>query len=100
MYPFCLSRQLLLRLSTCIYLNTVQVPDYHEYIKTPMDLSTIQDKVNELKYDNLDEFQDDITLMIKNCMTYNAKETPFYKSALRMSDQVGWHDDDVKLCTC
>ena len=55
-----------------------------------MDLSTIQDKVNELKYDNLDEFQDDITLMIKNCMTYNAKETPFYKSALRMSDQVGW----------
>ncbi|XP_067934772.1 peregrin-like [Watersipora subatra] len=78
--------------STSVFAYPVdvnEVPDYHEYISTPMDLSTIQQKVNDLVYSNLDEFQDDIMLMIRNCMTYNAKDTPFYKSGLRMSDQGG-----------
>ena len=53
-----------------------------------MDLSTIQDKVSSLQYDNLEDFHNDIHLMISNCMIYNSKDTPFYKAALRMTDQV------------
>lgn len=65
-----------------------KVPDYFEYIKSPMDLSTIQTKVSDFQYADLNSFQEDIHLMIRNCMTYNSKDTPFYKVALKMSDQV------------
>lgn len=75
-------------LMKCFYFCSPQVPDYLEYIKQPMDLSTIQDKVSSLQYDNLEDFHNDIHLMISNCMIYNSKDTPFYKAALRMTDQV------------
>ena len=75
-------------LMKCFYFRSPQVPDYLEYIKQPMDLSTIQDKVSSLQYDNLEDFHNDIHLMISNCMIYNSKDTPFYKAALRMTDQV------------
>lgn len=65
-----------------------QVPDYREYIKQPMDLSTVQSKVTAMQYENLEDFHNDIHLMISNCMIYNSKDTPFYRAALRMTDQV------------
>lgn len=34
------------------------------------------------KYNSIDEVDDDITLMVKNCMTYNAPGTPVYISAV------------------
>ena len=77
-------------LMKCFYFRSPQVPDYLEYIKQPMDLSTIQDKVSSLQYDNLEDFHNDIHLMISNCMIYNSKDTPFYKAALRMTDQVSF----------
>lgn len=64
-----------------------EVPDYLEYIKHPMDLSTIRKKVETYQYSSFDELEDDFNLMIKNCMLYNAKDTVFYKAALKMRDQ-------------
>lgn len=53
-----------------------------------MDLSTVQSKVTAMQYENLEDFHNDIHLMISNCMIYNSKDTPFYRAALRMTDQV------------
>ncbi|CAI9715056.1 peregrin-like isoform X7 [Octopus vulgaris] len=66
-----------------------EVPDYLEYIEHPMDFSTIRKKVDGHIYKTIDEFQADFELMIKNCLTYNAKDTVFYRAAVRLRDQGG-----------
>ncbi|XP_028259681.1 bromodomain testis-specific protein-like [Parambassis ranga] len=45
--------------------------DYHEIIKQPMDLSTIRKKLDEGEYANAKEFAADVRLMFSNCYRYN-----------------------------
>nr|CAD7594410.1 unnamed protein product [Timema genevievae] len=73
-----------------IFLEPVdqnEVLDYADVVKHPMDLSTMRIKLENNKYTKLAEFEDDFNLMINNCLTYNSKDTVFYKSAIRMRDQ-------------
>ncbi|CAG2056028.1 unnamed protein product, partial [Timema podura] len=73
-----------------IFLEPVdqnEVLDYADVVKHPMDLSTMRIKLENNKYIKLAEFEDDFNLMINNCLTYNSKDTVFYKSAIRMRDQ-------------
>ena len=46
-------------------------PDYSDKIKHPIDLVKIIEKVEKGDYDSLDKFNEDIQLMIENCLTYN-----------------------------
>ncbi|KAI0022547.1 putative Bromodomain testis-specific protein [Xylariomycetidae sp. FL0641] len=46
------------------------VPDYLERITRPMDLDTIQAKMDRGEYTTPDEFADDVRLIAKNCHTY------------------------------
>jgi len=50
-------------------------PDYSSKIKHPIDLIKIIEKADRGEYDSLDEFNDDIQLMIENCLTYNQPQT-------------------------
>ncbi|GFY44746.1 peregrin [Trichonephila inaurata madagascariensis] len=70
-------------------VDLAEVPDYLDYIKYPMDLSTMLKKVEEYKYKNFDSFENDFNLMIKNCLSYNSKDTVFYRAALKMREQGG-----------
>ncbi|XP_057692839.1 bromodomain-containing protein 1-like isoform X1 [Corythoichthys intestinalis] len=70
-------------------VSTVEVPDYLDHIKQPMDFSTMRSRIDSHAYCNLDDFEADFDLIIANCMKYNAKETFFYKVAQRMQDQGG-----------
>ena len=65
-----------------------QVPDYYDFIKEPMDLSTMRQKAETHKYHDMEEFEHDFNTMINNCMAYNAKDTMFYRAAVRLRDQV------------
>lgn len=65
-----------------------EVPDYRDIVKHPMDLSTMRNKVDAFKYASLNEFEEDFHLMIDNCLAYNAKDTVFYRAAIKMRDQV------------
>lgn len=49
----------------------VQVPDYYEVIEKPMDLTTIQKKMDNGRYTQPEEFVNDIDLMIVNSYQYN-----------------------------
>ncbi|KAM4747538.1 bromodomain-containing protein 1 isoform 4-T4 [Rhinophrynus dorsalis] len=65
------------------------VPDYLEHIKHPMDFSTMKKHIEDQKYKNLNEFEGDFNLIIENCMKYNAKDTIFYRAAVRLRDHGG-----------
>ena len=82
-----------------------KVPDYYDIIKKPMDLQTIQKKVDlglkeendevqaqkpkklnaeeeELvQYTSVEEFKIDIAQIFENARTYNLRETIYYKYA-------------------
>ncbi|XP_036433263.1 bromodomain-containing protein 1 isoform X3 [Colossoma macropomum] len=66
-----------------------EVPDYLDHIKQPMDFSTMRKRIDAQSYKNLDEFEADFNLIITNCMKYNAKDTYFYRAAVRLRDQGG-----------
>ncbi|CAG8463072.1 7211_t:CDS:2 [Funneliformis mosseae] len=54
------------------------VPDYYKVIKQPMDLTTINSKLENDQYASADEFEEDIRLMFRNCYTYNGVGSEVY----------------------
>ncbi|KAM9312847.1 bromodomain-containing protein 1 [Gastrophryne carolinensis] len=70
-------------------VNLSEVPDYLDHIKHPMDFSTMKKRLEDQRYKNLNDFEEDFNLIIENCMKYNAKDTIFYRAAVRLRDQGG-----------
>ncbi|KAJ3020641.1 hypothetical protein HKX48_000487 [Thoreauomyces humboldtii] len=54
-------------------------PDYFDIIKRPMDLSTVERKLSSLQYSEVQDFADDIQLMLNNCFTYNPPTNGIHK---------------------
>ncbi|XP_067685196.1 peregrin-like isoform X3 [Haliotis asinina] len=78
--------------TTSIFAEPVslkEVPDYLEYIDKPMDFQTMRKRVDGHFYTSVDEFESDFELIVHNCLTYNAKDTMFYKAAVKLRDQGG-----------
>lgn len=72
-----------------IFTNPVdieEVPDYLDFIKNPMDFSTMSSKIEKNVYQNYEQFESDFNLMIENCMTYNNEGTYYYKAAVKLRD--------------
>lgn len=65
-------------------VNRDEVADYYEVIKEPMDLSTMEYKLDNGVYQSLDEFCRDTQLIFDNCKVYNGETTPYYKNAQRL----------------
>ncbi|XP_036064042.1 bromodomain-containing protein 1 isoform X2 [Onychomys torridus] len=66
-----------------------EVPDYLDHIKHPMDFATMRKRLEAQGYTNLHAFEEDFNLIVDNCMKYNAKDTVFYRAAVRLRDQGG-----------
>lgn len=49
----------------------LNIPNYPDVIKTPMDLGTMEKKLKEDQYSTLDDFVGDFELMVNNCFTFN-----------------------------
>ncbi|XP_045503151.1 bromodomain-containing protein 1 isoform X2 [Colias croceus] len=85
-----LLRQLRQRDASDIFTEPVdlnEVPDYSTIVKHPMDLSTMGKKLDKGLYKTIDDVEADFQLMIENCLTYNNKDTVFYKAGVKMRDQ-------------
>lgn len=64
----------------------LNIPSYHNIIKKPMDLSTIQSKLRTGQYENAKEFEFDIRLMFKNCYKFNIVGDPTYVAGQQLED--------------
>lgn len=53
-------------------------PDYFKVIKHPMDLGTMQNKLNHNEYASMKAFEADMVLMFKNCYKFNSAGTPVH----------------------
>lgn len=65
-------------------VNKKEVPDYYEVIAEPMDLSTMEVKLENNAYETLDDFIYDCRLIFNNCRQYNGESTTFYKNANKL----------------
>ncbi|OBA21513.1 histone acetyltransferase GCN5, partial [Metschnikowia bicuspidata var. bicuspidata NRRL YB-4993] len=65
-------------------VNKDEVGDYYDVIKEPMDLSTMELKLENDKYDTFDQFLYDCRLIFNNCRSYNAETTTYYKNATKL----------------
>ncbi|KAA0714323.1 Bromodomain and PHD finger-containing protein 3 [Triplophysa tibetana] len=70
-------------------VNLKEVPDYLEFISHPMDFSTIKTKLEAHMYRSITDLEADFSLMISNCLLYNAKDTAFHQAAIRLRDLGG-----------
>lgn len=65
-------------------VNKDEVGDYYDVIKEPMDLSTMESKLENDKYESFDKFLYDCKLIFNNCRAYNAETTTYYKNATKL----------------
>ena len=56
-------------------------PGYHEKIKEPMDLSTLEKNVESGKYRNKNDFKNDLKKIFNNAKIYNPENSHYYKDA-------------------
>ena len=59
---------------------------YMEIVPNPIDLDTIQKKVLRNGYDNFISFNNDISLMFRNCRTFNEKNSKLYIQGTNLED--------------
>lgn len=60
---------------------SVGAADYFQVIETPMNLTYIKNKVEAMEYQTLQQFFDDVELMIKNARLYNSHPQNPYRMA-------------------
>jgi bromodomain-containing factor 1 len=54
----------------------LNIPNYHQVIKHPMDLSTMRQKLKVGEYAKASEFKKDFDLIVANCLTFNPPGNP------------------------
>jgi histone acetyltransferase len=67
-----------------IPVNKDDVADYYEVIKEPMDLSTMEVKLEADNYATPEDFIRDAKLIFDNCRKYNNDTTPYAKCANKL----------------
>ncbi|KAB8288198.1 hypothetical protein EYC80_010203 [Monilinia laxa] len=65
----------------CAFLTPVdpvalQIPNYFTVIKSPMDISTVSEKLHNGVYSRAKEFEQDVKLIFQNCYKFNPEGNP------------------------
>lgn len=63
----------------------LDLDDYFEIIKEPMDLSTVEEKLKDHKYNTTRDFGMDVTKIWNNSFRYNTEDSRIYQMTLEMS---------------
>ncbi|TFK73901.1 Bromodomain-containing protein [Pluteus cervinus] len=65
-------------------VNLSEVPDYHDFVKNPMDFETMSHRVETNQYPTLDAFVSDAMLIFNNCRKYNDPGSIYVKNAAKL----------------
>ncbi|KAK7429947.1 histone acetyltransferase [Neonectria magnoliae] len=65
-------------------VNRDEVPDYYKVIESPMDLSTMEEKLEHDSYTTPKDLVSDLKLVFGNCQRYNDATTVYHKCAVRL----------------
>lgn len=60
------------------------IPHYRDFIKHPMDLSTMEEKLKLEQYNNVREFMEDLDQIIENSVIFNSKDHPITQAGYNM----------------
>eukprot|EP01125_Pyxidicula_operculata_P010617 TRINITY_DN3498_c0_g1_i2.p1 TRINITY_DN3498_c0_g1~~TRINITY_DN3498_c0_g1_i2.p1 ORF type:complete len:392 (+),score=65.29 TRINITY_DN3498_c0_g1_i2:75-1250(+) len=63
----------------------LNLPDYFDIIKNPMDLGTIKRRLNRGNYETVSDFGEDVRLVWSNALLYNPKHTDIHYMAKTLS---------------
>ncbi|XP_051960952.1 bromodomain-containing protein 3-like isoform X5 [Xyrauchen texanus] len=66
--------------------EALELHDYHEIIKHPMDLSTVKKKIDSREYQDAQIFATDVRLMFSNCYKYNPPDHEVVAMARKLQD--------------
>ncbi|EMC98940.1 hypothetical protein BAUCODRAFT_31218 [Baudoinia panamericana UAMH 10762] len=69
-------------------VNGDEVTDYYDTIKEPMDLGTMESKLDKDQYETVDDFVRDVLLIVRNCKRYNLENTPYAKAATKLEKEM------------
>ncbi|KAG0428589.1 hypothetical protein HPB47_024438, partial [Ixodes persulcatus] len=73
----------------------LQIPDYFDIVKKPMDLSTIKRKLDTGQYQDPWQYVDDVWLMFDNAWLYNRKTSRVYRYCTKLSEEFEQEIDPV-----
>ncbi|KAI2632731.1 histone acetyltransferase GCN5-like protein [Xylaria nigripes] len=65
-------------------VNRDEVPDYYNVITSPMDLSTVEERLHQDHYQAPKDLVNDLKLIYTNCKKYNDETTVYTKCAVRL----------------
>ncbi|KAJ3605876.1 hypothetical protein NHX12_027919 [Muraenolepis orangiensis] len=66
--------------------QALQLHDYHDIIKMPMDLGSVKRKMDERKYLDIQSFGADVRLIFSNCYKYNPPDHEVVAMARKLQD--------------
>ncbi|XP_035631991.1 bromodomain-containing protein 3-like isoform X6 [Oncorhynchus keta] len=66
--------------------EALELHDYHEIIKHPMDLSTVKKKIDAREYPDAQMFAADVRVMFSNCYKYNPPDHEVVAMARKLQD--------------
>ncbi|KAI5091471.1 bromodomain-containing protein 3 isoform X4 [Silurus meridionalis] len=66
--------------------EALELHDYHDIIKHPMDLSTVKKKMDAREYPDAQSFATDVRLMFSNCYKYNPPDHEVVAMARKLQD--------------
>ncbi|KAF1388658.1 hypothetical protein PFLUV_G00064930 [Perca fluviatilis] len=66
--------------------EALELHDYHDIIKHPMDLSTVRKKMDKAEYSDPQSFATDVRLMFSNCYKYNPPDHEVVAMARKLQD--------------
>lgn len=69
----------------------LNIPFYYNFIKRPMDLSTIERKLNVNAYEDPLQIVDDFNLMVDNCIKFNGESSGISRMAKNIQAQFEKH---------
>ncbi|GAA5932180.1 hypothetical protein JCM1841_001219 [Sporobolomyces salmonicolor] len=75
-------------------VNAEEVTDYYNVIEEPMDLATMESKLEGNSYETLDQFLYDARLIFNNCRSYNDAQSNYVKNANKLENYL---NEQVKV---